>query len=328
MHFCIVGCGKIALTHAAVLTKFSRFIPDQPVRLSFASRDQSKASEYRSRFGAELALSSYEEAFYHKEIDAIVLCTPNNSHRELAIAALEQGKGVIIEKPIACTIAEADEILATAKRTGRHVLVAENHHYRPNVMALEQIVRSGTLGVMKLIRINVLRHHQFKENEWRSKLDCMGGGILIDAGIHWVNVLMTLGQGFPVAINAYQPLATNQSKSQEDSIVITCQFGNGAVGIITYSWGVRGAIPMSFFSVHGSSGSVYSSNAGRFGFLNRRFIRPLLFSFRDWQGYEAMWQDFLRGLASGNSDRCLMTGEIGRRDLAFVEQAYRSVTKN
>ena len=328
MHFCIVGCGNIAHTHAATLRKLAGFIPDQRTRLSFASRDRSKASQYRSKFEGELALGSYEEAFWHDAIDVIVLCTPNNTHRQLAGAALEHGKHVVIEKPIACTTADADEILATAKRTGRHVLVAENHRYRPNVMAIERNVRGGTLGTVKFIRINVLRQHEFKQDDWRAHRERMGGGILIDAGIHWVNVLMTLGQGFPVSIHAYQPPTTNQPSSQEDSIVITCQFENCAVGMIVYSWGVRGAWPLSFFSAHGSTGSVYSFNAGRFGFLKRRFVRPLLFSFRDWQGYEAMWQDFLRGFASGAPEQCLMTGAIGRRDLAFVEAAYRSTKQS
>ena len=324
MHFCILGCGKIARTHAAILRKLAGFIPNQSTRISFASRERAKADAFRSEFGGELAFAPYEQAFSHESIDVIVLCTPNHTHRELAIAALENEKHVVIEKPIACTTAEADEIIATAKRIGRRVLVAENHRYRPHVMAIERIVRSGELDVIKLIRINVLRHHQFAENEWRADRDCMGGGILIDAGIHWVNVLLTLGQGFPVSISAYQPPATNRPTSQEDSIVVTCQFENGAVGVLTYSWGVRGTLPLGFFSVHCSKGSVYSLNAGRFGVLNRGLIRPLLFPFPDWQGYEAMWKDFLRGFASGNLEQCLMTGEIGRRDLAFVEQAYRS----
>ena len=323
MHFCIVGCGKIARTHGATLRRLAGFIPDQPARISFASRDRAKAEQYRARFSGELALSPYDAAFSNDAIDVILLCTPNKTHRDLAIAALEGGKHVVIEKPIACTTAQADEILATAKRTGRDALVAENHRYRPNVMALERIVRSGELGVIKLIRINLLRQHPFKEGEWRANRECMGGGILIDAGIHWVNVLVTLGQSFPRSITAYEPPATNQRKSQEDSMVVTCQFENGAVGVLTYSWGVRGALPLSFFSVHGSDASVYSYNAGRFGLRKGGFIRPLFFPFRDWRGYEAMWKDFLRGFASGNLGQCLMTGEIGRRDLAFVEAAYR-----
>ena len=327
MHYCIVGCGSIALTHATVLTKLARFVPDRPARLSFASRDASKAREYRSRFKGELALPSYEEAFSDTAIDAIVLCTPNHTHRDLAIAALEHGKDVVIEKPIACTTAEADEILAAAKRNNRHVVVAENHRYRPNVMALERIVRSGDLGLIKLIRINVLRQHEFKQNDWRADRDCMGGGILIDAGIHWINVLLTLGRGFPVSITAYEPPPTNQSSTQEDSMVVSCQFESGTVGLIAYSWDVGGAFPLSFFSAHGSSGSVYSFNAGRIGFLNRGLLRPLLFPFRDWRGYEAMWKDFLHGFASGHPERCLVTGEIGRRDLAFVEAAYRSAKR-
>ncbi len=328
MHYCLIGCGKIALTHARVLKKLEGFVPANHVQISFASRDEAKAEKYRSQFDGELAFDSYEAAFFHDKIDTVVICTPNDSHRGLALTALDYGKHVIIEKPIACTVAEADEILATAKRMDRHVLVAENHRYRPNVLKVDRIVRSGALGVIKLIRIHIMRTHQFKKDEWRASLDRMGGGILIDGGIHWANVLMTLGQGAPVSITAYQPPVSNQSSPQEDSIVVTCQFENGAVGVLVYSWAVQGALPVSFFSVHGSKASVYSSNAGRFGLFKRRWIWPLLFPFHDWQGYEAMWRDFLLGFANGNPERCLANGDIGRRDLAFVEAAYQSLKRS
>ena len=87
-----------------------------------------------------------------------MLCTPNGTHRALALAALKQGKHVIIEKPIARTTVEADEILAQARKGDRQVLVAENHRYRPHILRLEQLVRSGCLGVIKMIP------HQCDEN--------------------------------------------------------------------------------------------------------------------------------------------------------------------
>ena len=328
MHFCIMGCGEIARTHARVLRKLRNFVPGHTIRFSFASRDAAKARGYREKFGGDLALTSYEEAFSHDRIDVVVLCTPNGTHRDLALAALEHGKHLIIEKPIACTVAEADEILAKAKSHGRHVLVAENHRYRPNVRAIERLVESGTLGVIKVIRMTILRMRRLRPEEWRAIRNQMGGGPLIDSGIHWVNVLLTLARDRPISITAYQPPITNQPSAQEDSIVITCQFQNGAVGILTCSWGVQGVFPIGTFAVHGSAGSIYSLNSGEVGLMNRRFFRPMFFSIRDRQGFQAMWQDFLHGFANSNPESCLMNGEIGRRDLAFIEQAYRSVAKN
>ena len=323
MHFCIVGCGYIAQTHARALKELEQFVPGNPTRISFASRSADKAREFRQKFNGELALVSYQEAFTHDEIDAVVLCTPHVTHRDLAIAALEQDKDVIIEKPIACSVAHADEILATATKFGRHVLVAENHRYRPNVMRLERIVNSGELGVIKVIRIQIMRMRRFRQEEWRAIGDQMGGGPLIDAGIHWVNVLLTLSQSEPVSIAAYQPPTTNKPSPREDSMVITCQFQNGAVGSLIFSWGIPG-FPLNFFSAHGSAGSVYSFENGRIGLVTGRALRPILFPFRDWRGFVAMWKDFLSGFASGNPERCLTNGKIGRRDLAFVEAAYHS----
>jgi predicted dehydrogenase len=304
------------------LKKLERFVAGKPTRVSFASRSADKARDFQRKFNGVLAFGSYEEAFAQADIDAVVLCTPHITHRDLAVGALEQGKDVIIEKPIACSVAHADEILARATKLGRHVLVAENHRYRPNVMRLETMVNSGALGVIKLIRINIMRMHQFKQEEWRAIENQMGGGPLIDAGIHWVNVLLTLGQAEPVSITAYEPPITNKPSPREDSIVVTCQFPNGAVGSLIFSWGIH-AFPLNFFSVHGSTGSAYSFEGGRFGLVTARFLRPMVFPFRDWRGFVAMWKDFLNGFASGNPDGCLTNGHIGRRDLAFVETAYR-----
>ena len=325
MHYCIVGCGRIAQTHARLLKKLENFVPGNRTRFSFASRDKNKVREYRKKFGGELVFDSYAEAFASKEIDVAVICTPNDSHRPLALAALEQGKHVIIEKPIARTTAEADEILAEARKRDRHVLVAENHRYRPHTLRLEPLVRSGCLGVVKMIRINVMRTHRFKPDEWRASFDQMGGGPLIDGGIHWVNVLLTLGGSPVTAVSAYEPPTTLENCPGEDSIVITTQFQGGAVGILTYSWGIRGSFPIRFFSVHGSEGSIYCSNSGVIGLMKCRFWRPLMFSFRDNQGYRAMWQEFLLCLAKGNCDQSLATGDIGRRDLAFIESTYQNL---
>jgi len=174
MHFCIVGCGKIAKTHAQILKQLESYVPGKPVRVSFASRDLAKAVQFKKKFNGDLTLDNYDKALSHKDIDVIILCTPNDSHRDLAMGALENGKDVVIEKPIACNIKEAQEILKKARETKRQVLVAENHRYRPSTQYLERIIRSGELGVLKLIRMNVMRTHQFKTEEWRC---CLLGGM-------------------------------------------------------------------------------------------------------------------------------------------------------
>ena len=325
MHFCILGCGKIAKTHAKILKKLEHYVPGKPTRISFASRDLEKAKKYKKMFRGDFTFGSYEQAMTHDDVDVIVICTPNDNHKALALKTLENKKHLVIEKPIALTTKEADEIIQMAKETKKMVLVAENHRYRPHIRYLEYLIQSGELGVVKMIRMNVMRKHKFEQNEWRAKPNQMGGGPLIDGGIHWINALLTLGQEQVLDIQAMEPPRTLDPCPKEDSLAILCQFKNGAVGSLTYSWGIPGSFPIKFISVHGSKGSVYISNTGMFGLKTIQWPIPLKLPFRDWRGYLAMWQNFLYALANENMELCLCPAEIGRRDLEFVEKVYQSL---
>lgn len=327
MHFCILGCGGIAKVHARILQKLENFIPGKPIRISFASRHLAKAKAYQKEFSGDLALGTYEEACAHKDVDAIIVCTPNDSHHALALTALAHGKHVIIEKPIAMTTAEADDIIAHAKKAQRKVFVAENHRYRPSILFLEKIIQSGQLGTPKFVQMNVMRHHQFKADEWRASPQQMGGGPLIDGGIHWINALLTLGGGGARDIQAMEPPTTVTHCPREDSIAIQCRLSNGAIGQLTYAWGIKGSLPLKFIGVYGSQGSIYVSNSGMFGLQNiNGKLKPVFLPIRDWKGYVGMWQDFLITLSQKNGRPSLASAEIGRRDLAFIEGVYASST--
>ena len=318
MHYCIIGCGAIARTHARHLAR----LPG--AELSFASRSPAKAEEWRRKWCGTRAYGSYEAAFADPAIDAVVICTPHDSHAPLALAALGAGKHAVIEKPMACTTADADAILATAESAQRQVLVAENHHYRPHVRRMAEIARSGKLGRIKFIRIHVLRNRPFAAVEWRGDVSEIGGGALIDGGIHWINAMLTLADGALEHLSAY---GASPTQPGEDSLAITCRFASGELGVLAYSWGVRGAFPQGFFSIHGSRGSAYCSNGGRLGLLSTGGIpRPLIFPFRDWQGYVAMWRDFHDSLSSGRTPA--MDGVAGRRDIAVVETIYRQIAQS
>jgi len=327
MHFCILGCGKIAKMHAKILKKLEHFVLGKPTRISFASRDLEKAKHYKKKFKGDFTFGSYEEALCHKDVDVIVICTPNDSHKDLALKALENKKHVVIEKPLACTTTEADEIIRKAQEVNQLVLVAENHRYRPHIRYLEQVIQSGDLGVIKMIRMNVMRKHQLNDFEWRARPEQMGGGPFIDGGIHWVNALLTLGADEVTEIKAFEPPTTIENCPQEDSLALLCQFKNGIVGSLTYSWGIQGSFPLKFMAVHGSQGSIYVANSGMMGIRIKTIPYPIKLPIRDWRGYAAMWKNFLITLAHENKDVCLCPAEIGRRDLEFVERAYTSLPK-
>ena len=320
MHFCLFGCGKIAQTHAQTLRKLERFLPGHSGQFSFASRNLAKAQEYKERLGGALAFGSYEEALQSDKIGAAVICTPNDGHHELALRALGANKHVIIAPPITCTTAQADELIALGKARERKVFTAESFAYRPSILELRRWIDSGEFGAVKLICISLLHSRTFKPDEWRADVTRIGGGPLIDGGIHWVNALLNLGGGMPVEISALRPPATVKHCPQEDTLSVLCQFESGAVGSLSYSWGTPGTFPVKFITVHGSRSSVYVTTNGLAGFHLRKLPRPFLLPRKDRNGTEAMWKNFLNCLA-GHAEPGLASGEMGRRDLAFVERA-------
>src|SRR6185436_14205249 len=107
---CIVVCGRFANFHARAARKLGG-----AVRLAFASRDPARAEAYRRRFGGFAAFASYEAAAADPRVDAVIVCTPHHLHEAHARLAAEHGKAVLLEKPIARTLPEADAILGAAR---------------------------------------------------------------------------------------------------------------------------------------------------------------------------------------------------------------------
>lgn len=323
MHFCILGCGQIARRHAQTLAKLAPQAPAKNLRFSFASRGAERAERYKTELGGATAFSSYEAALADSSVEVAVICTPNASHYDLAIQALNAGKHVVIEKPLACSLEEADAILALAKTRNLKVFVAENYAYRPSTLHLQKLVQSGQLGVTKLIRMDVLRSHDYQASDWRSEKGSMGGGPLIDGGIHWINAMLNIIDSPVTDLAAFAAPVTIKNCPQEDSITVTSQFANGAVGVLNYSAGIRGSLPVPMISAHGSKASAYVLRNGLGGLLvSGKLPKPFLLPLADRNGFEGMWKDFVRILEGGQPVSHSTTGEIGRRDLAYVTAAY------
>jgi predicted dehydrogenase len=130
-------------------------------------------------------------------LDALFICTPNFQNKSLTIAALRAGKHVFCEKPPAFTAAEVEEIRAVEAQSGRLLMYGFNHRHHDSIQRMKQIVDRGEMG-----RILWMRGRYGKEvNEsffegWRAKRDLAGGGILLDQGIHMVDLMLYLGGGF------------------------------------------------------------------------------------------------------------------------------------
>ena len=175
----VIGTGAISqVVHVPI------FSEREDVELvAMADSDPHKAEILSRRFGVPLVMDA-DELIGFEELDAVVLCTPNRYHEEQAIAALEAGKHVLVERPIALTAAGAARVVEVAERAGRVLAVGMPHRFRPEVVALRSIVAGGELGSVYAVRGSWLtRPTPAMRSSWRRDPDVAGGGALIDLGI-------------------------------------------------------------------------------------------------------------------------------------------------
>jgi 1,5-anhydro-D-fructose reductase (1,5-anhydro-D-mannitol-forming) len=141
---------------------------------------------------------SHTEMINHPEIDAVVISTPNYLNKELTIACLQAGKHVFCEKPPAFTAADMDEIRQVEKNSkGRKLMYGFNHRHHDSVIKMKEIVHSGEFGKVLWMRGRYgksVTEDYF--NNWRAKKQMAGGGILLDQGIHMLDLFLHLGGNF------------------------------------------------------------------------------------------------------------------------------------
>lgn len=130
-------------------------------------------------------------------VDAVFICTPNHLNKPLTLAALQAGKHVFCEKPPAFTAADVEEIRVVERASGRCLMYGFNHRHHESIKRMKQIVDAGEMG-----RILWMRGRYGKEVDesflsgWRAKKELAGGGIMLDQGIHMLDLFLHLGGGF------------------------------------------------------------------------------------------------------------------------------------
>jgi predicted dehydrogenase len=313
MALVIVGCGWIARRHAAAARVLG-------LPVVFASRDLARARTYAREFGGVAAYGAYEAALRHPGARGAVICTPHDRHLADVLAALEAGRHVLVEKPIACTLDEADQMLAAAARAGRVLMVAENFRFMPGFRAVRRVIDAGRLGALR--ELHVVARGFRRHTGWRCAPGASGGA-LIDGGIHYVHALRWWG-GEIRRLFALRPPQTLEMAG-EDAVDLLAELDAGVVGILANSLAARGVPRFQWSSVTGTAGTCFVDNRGRLVVVRGEAGWRLRAFRRDVRGHAAMLKAFDTAMTTGRADE--MDGEAGRRDLAVVLAAYRSIAE-
>jgi predicted dehydrogenase len=314
MALVIVGCGWIARRHAAAARRLR-------IPVVFASREPARARAYAREFGGVAAYGDYGEALRDPRGRAAVVCTPHDRHVDDVLAALEAGRHVLVEKPIARTLDETDRMIDAAARAGRVLMVAENFHFMPAFRWVRRLLDEGAVGEAR--ELHLIARGWRRHAGWRCEPGA-GGGALIDGGIHYVHNLRWWG-GEVRRLFALRPPQTLGAMAGEDAVDLLAELEGGAVGVLANSLAAPGLPRFQWSSVTGTRGTCFADNRGRLviargeGGLRLRLFR------RDTRGHEAMLRAFDHAMTTGRASE--MDGAAGRRDLAVVLAAYRSIAE-
>jgi predicted dehydrogenase len=316
----IVGCGLIGRKRAAALAGArlvvcADAVPERAVELAHTVRGATAVS--------------VDAAVSHPDVDLLIVATTNDALTPVAIAALNAGKHVLVEKPAARNVKELDTLIDAARRANRRVRVGFNHRYHPSLLEARRIVDSGALGPLMFMRGRYGHGGRVGyEREWRSDPALSGGGELIDQGVHLIDlagwflgefidvhgVAATYFWNMPVDDNAFMTLRTEQG--QTAFLHVSCTEWKNLFSLEIY--GRDGKI-----AIDGLGGSYGLERLAHFRMLPE--MGPPETFIREYPGADLSWQiEFAEFLTDVEDDRDPSAGlQAARRALGITEEIYR-----
>ncbi len=248
----IVGCGGIANgKHLPAL----RALPNVKM-VAFCDLIRERAEKALKEYGAEGAkvYDTYEELVADETIDVVHVLTPNKAHAPISIAAMEAGKDVMCEKPMAKTAADARAMVEAAKRTGKTLTIGYQNRFRPDSLYLKKCCEAGDLGEVYYARAHAIRRRAVPT--WGVFLDeeAQGGGPLIDIGTHALDLTLWEMNNYEVESvmgSVYRKLADTKDAANawgpwdpekftvEDSAMGFIKMKNGATIVLEAAWAIN-----------------------------------------------------------------------------------------
>src|SRR5262245_23822624 len=312
---CIVGCGTFAHAHAHVASQ-----RQECLRLYFASRSADKTAAYAQHYRAAGSFGSYETAARDPRVHALLFCTPHALHPQHLILAATAGKHVLMEKPMATTLEDARTMQAHAQEAGIRFAVAENYRYMPTVRAATALIRRGTIGPLRGLHLQTTKYQ--RSTGWRLSRAMMGGGALIDAGIHKLAAIRMM-MGDPQQVSAIAPAKVFPEMEGEEAVSLWATFAKGEVATLNYSWAARGEPGTENCLVIGTEGYLQFDFYGASLQLWAAGKREHLTFDADLDGLGAMLEGFLDLVTQGKP--VATPPEEAIRDLQCVFAAYASL---
>jgi predicted dehydrogenase len=311
--------GRIGQVHLAALSA-------TPAAEVVGVYDQSLdlARERADASGVRRVYSSWSEVLEDREVQCVGVLLPHDLHEQYATEALEAGKHVVCEKPLAPTLAECHRMLAAAARTGRKLFPVHNRVYSLGIEKIAEILSQDGIGEVFLAQTNGFEAPPTVQTWLATPRG--GGGVLMSQAVHPMYILRWL-LGEVARVSCMFGDRKVVEMSAEDHAVVLLKFVNGIAAEMTCTFGIAHGPLDHAITLHARDGYLQLTRKGL------HVISPRIYGDTDLHelpaiesdptgGFARMWQDYARGMLQAVPTR--QTGKDGMRAVEVVQAAYRS----
>jgi len=246
----LVGCGKVGGIHAAAL----RGMPEVEF-VAACDASAARAEAFAGRYGVR-PYSDVETMIRQAGVEAIIVGTPHPLHAEPTVQAAEAGVHVLVEKPLAATLADCDAMIAAARKSGVTLGVVSQRRFYEPVQRMKAAIDAGKIGRPVLGTFTMLSWRDeayYRSDPWRGKWATEGGGCLVNQSPHQLDLLQWM-MGPIEEITGYWTNANHPTIEVEDTAVATIRFKSGGLGSIVSSVSQKPGIHTTVH-IHGSNGA-------------------------------------------------------------------------
>ena len=327
----LIGSQFISSIHAEAIHRVA-----QAELRAVMSPTEGHAKAFAEKFGIPKHFTKLEDLLAQDDVDMIVIGAPNYLHCDITVQAAKAGKHVVVEKPFAMNLAEADRMIAACKKAKVKLMYAEELCFTPKYVRLKALLDEGALGKPVLLKQSEKHDGPHADHFW--DVERSGGGVTMDMGCHAIQFFRWLNGNNPVlSVYAQMNTSVHGDKTRgDDNAVIILEFENGVVAVAEESWTKMGGMD-DRAEIHGSEGVAYADvlqgnsiqtySAKGVGYAVEKAGNTVGWSFTM---YEEIWnygfpQEFEHFVDCVLHDKePLVSGEDGKAVLEIIYAAYAS----
>ncbi len=275
--------------------------------------------------------ASVEEMLSSNMVDIICICTPSGNHADLSIKALQSGKHVIVEKPMALTPEDCDRVIYAQEQSGKKCVVISQLRFSETSKRVVETITAGKLG--KILECSVdmkfFRSQEYYDSsDWRGTWAMDGGGALMNQGIHGIDLMLYYMGDVKSVYGICKTMRHNIEV--EDTAVAAVEFKNGALGVIEATTSVTPGYPRQF-TICGTEGSIIleEDSVLKWDISNEDFNtgKATTGSFADpqkisYMGHKAQIENLLNHLDNG--ENILIDAKVGKKSVELICAIYKS----